>query len=281
MLLSSVTLTIFTLFAKFSTGNTPYFLLIFLRFIIPFILVLPYLLWRTNLKELFITGNLKIHLLRCLSILIYQYAIFYYLMQSTLLNATVLQNTAPLFLPILEWLFFKYRFNAKVWISIIVSFIGVLCILQPNQNIFAQLSIAGILAPLGQAGSQVFFGHQARNENRKTFLFYLYGLTALVSGVIYLFSGEFLGDHTLKNYPLTAWINVLILGIVSIFNQHFRRIAYLHGKPSALSPFLYCSLIFSAILDWAIYGYLPNALSIVGAVLVIAGGVIQIYKKKS
>ena len=114
MLLSSVTLTIFTLFAKFSTGNTPYFLLIFLRFIIPFILVLPYLLWRTNLKELFITGNLKIHLLRCLSILIYQYAIFYYLMQSTLLNATVLQNTAPLFLPILEWLFFKYRFNAKV-----------------------------------------------------------------------------------------------------------------------------------------------------------------------
>src|SRR5580700_11912359 len=100
MLLSSVLLSFFTLFAKFGAGTTSYFLLIFLRFGIPLLLLVPYLLWSASIKELFLVNNFKMQLLRCSCILIYQYSIFYYLTYSSLLDATVMQNTAPLFMPI-------------------------------------------------------------------------------------------------------------------------------------------------------------------------------------
>ena len=281
MLLSSVALSFFTLFAKFGIENISYFLLTFLRFGIPFLLLLPYLLWTTSIGELFHTSNFKIQLARCGCILVYQYSMFYYLMHANLLDATVLQNTAPLFMPLLERLFFKHRFNTKVWISIIVSFMGVLCILQPDKEIFARLSIAGLLVPLGQAGSQVFFGHQARNENQKSNLFYIFFLPSIFTAIAFLFSVEFLGEGiSLQNHSAIVWINVIALGVVSIFNQTLRSIAYRYGKPSALAPFLYFSLIFSAFFDWAIFHHLPNWLSMAGTIFVIAGGIIQFYKRK-
>lgn len=281
MLLSAATLSFFTLFAKFSIDSTSYFLLIFLRFAIPLVLLVPYLLWSTSIKELFLKSNFKMQLLRGSCILVYQYSIFYYLMYSSLLDATVLQNTAPLFMPILERLFFKHRFEKKVFLSIFISFVGVLCILQPDRSIFAKLSIAGFLAPLGQAGSQVLYGHQAKHENQKSTLLYQFFFCSVVSAIVFVFFKEFFGEaNSLEHYSPLLWVNIICLGVASILNQSFRGAAYKHGRASALAPFLYGSIIFSAVLDWAIFHYLPNWLSLVGAILVIAGGLIQVYKRR-
>jgi drug/metabolite transporter (DMT)-like permease len=283
MLLSAVTLSCFTLFAKFAIENTSYFLLIFLRFGIPLVLLVPYLLWSaSSIKELFLLSNFKMQILRCGCLLVYQYSIFYYLMHSTLLDATVMQNTAPLFMPVLERIFFKHPFEKKVIFSIVISFVGVLCILQPDQSIFAKLSIAGFLAPLGQAGSQVLYGHQAKHENQKSNLFYLFFLCSLVSVIVFVVSKEFFGEvASFEHYSSLLWVNIICLGVASILNQLLRGEAYKHGKVSALAPFLYFSIIVSVILDWAIFHHLPNRLSLIGAILVVAGGWIQVYKTSS
>ncbi len=280
MLLSAVTLSFFTLFAKFGVDRIPYSLLIFLRFGVPLALLLPYLLWSTSIKKLFFLSHFKLQILRCACLLVYQYSIFYYLTYSTLLDATVMQNTAPLFMPILERIFFKHRFEKKVILSILISFMGVLCVLQPDRSIFAKLSIAGLLAPLGQAGSQVLYSHQAKRENQTSNLFYLFFFCSIVSAAVFVFSKLFFGEVNSPEHasPL-LWGSVICLGIASILNQLFRGEAYKHGKASALAPFLYGSIIFSAILDWAIFHHLPNWLSLVGALLVIVGGWIQIYRK--
>lgn len=278
MLLCSFLMALFVLFGKIAIGITSFFQLTFLRFAIPLILFLPYLLIKGSLKELFYQCNLRMELIRALCILVYQYSIFYYLLHASLLDATVLQNTAPLFIPILEALFFKYKFDRRVILSILISFVGILCILQPDKDIFARLSIAGLLVPLSQAGSQVLYGHQAKRENLTMTLFYQFFLTTICSGVIYLFASAFFGEaDSLKNYSGLAWMNILALGLVSLLNQQLRGIAYRHGKPSALAPFLYVSLIFSALFDWTLFHNLPNWLSLLGATLVVAGGLIQVY----
>jgi drug/metabolite transporter (DMT)-like permease len=281
MLLSSLMLSFFTLFAKFATDNTSFFLLLFLRFGIPLLFLIPYLLWTMPLTKLFLIGDIKMQLLRSGCILIYQYSLFYYLTYASLLDATVMQNTAPLFMPILERIFFKHHFDKKVLLTIFISFVGVLCILQPDSGIFAKLSIAGLLAPLGQAGSQVLYGHQAKRENQNTTLFYQFFLCSIFTAIVYIFSNEFFrSSYALEKYSFWLWMNIALMGVVSILNQAFRGIAYKHGKASALAPFLYVSIIFSAILDWAIFHHYPNWLSLVGAILVIIGGMIQVYKWK-
>lgn len=281
MLLSSVMLSIFTLFAKYGTESISYFLLIFLRFVIPLFLLMPFLLWKMSFKELLST-NFKMQLLRSCCILIYQYSIFYYLMySSTLLDATVMQNTAPLFMPILERIFFKHRFEKRVILSILISFAGVLCILQPDTSIFAKLSIAGFLAPLGQAGSQVLYGHQAKSEDQRSNLFYQFFLCSFVSAIVFVFSQEIFEVKSFpENLSVLIWLNIIGLGVASVINQSFRGLAYRHGKASALASFLYVSIIFSALLDWTIFHHLPNWLSLIGTILVILGGLIQVYKKK-
>jgi drug/metabolite transporter (DMT)-like permease len=280
MLICSALLSLFSLFGKFAIENTPFLLLIFLRFLIPLLLMIPFLLWKSSFQELFSTRSIKLQILRTVCILVYQYSIFYYLMHSNLLNATVLQNTFPFFLPILERIFLKKPFNRREIISIITCFAGALCILQPERGILQSLGVVAFLVPLGQAGSQVLFSHQARNENQKSNLFYLYFLSTLVTGIIYMFSSEFLeGKNFWENYTLLAWVNIFCLGIVSLFNQTFRSMAYQHGKASALAPFLYFSLIFSALLDWVIFEHIPKGLSVAGAILVIVGGLIQMHKK--
>jgi drug/metabolite transporter (DMT)-like permease len=281
MLFSSVLLSFFSLFGKFATQELPFFFLAFLRFSIPLVLMLPYLLWKCTFRELFAVGDFKLQLMRMVCAVVYQYSIFYYLMHSTLLNATVIQNTFPLFLPILEKIFYKHRFNKREIASIVICFVGVLCILQPDKEIWASLSVVAILAPLGQAGSQTLFAHQARLENQKSTLFYLYFLSSIVTAAVYLFSPEFLKEsHPLNAHGFIVWVNVVMLGVVSLFNQILRGIAYRYGKPSALVPFLYVSLIASAFLDWVIFGHLPQPLSILGAILVIAGGLLPLYEKK-
>jgi drug/metabolite transporter (DMT)-like permease len=281
MLSSSVLLSFFSLFGKFATENTSFFLLILLRFVIPLVLMLPYLLWTSTFRELFAVGNFTLQLTRMGCILVYQYSIFYYLIHSTLLNATVLQNTFPLFLPILERIFYKHRFNKREIASICICFVGVLCILHPDKGIWGTLSVVALLAPLGQAGSQILFAHQARLENQKSTLFYQYFLSSIVAAIIYMFSSEFLDvQGSLKGYTLFAWINIVALGVVSLFNQVLRSIAYRYGKASALAPFLYVSLIASALLDWLIFGHLPQLISVLGAFLVIGGGLLQLSEKK-
>jgi drug/metabolite transporter (DMT)-like permease len=251
---------------------------VFLRFAAPLVLILPFLLWKSSIHDLFVTKSFKLQLLRAGCILMYQYAIFYYLMHASLLDATVLQNTAPLLIPVFEWLFFKMRFHIRTVISILISFAGVICILQPDKEIIGRISMAGLFAIVGQAGSQVLYGHQARSENPYSSLFYFFFLTACISGVAFLFSEEFFGGE-LPAGAQSIWLygNILALGLASIFNQSLRGVAYKYAKPSTLAPFLYLSLIVSGILDWAIFQRLPNLLSVFGAVLVCAGGLIQVY----
>ena len=284
MLLSALTLSLFTLSSKFGTDTTPYFLIVFLRFAAPLVVLIPFLFFTISFKDLFLKCNLKMQLLRIGCILIYQYSIFYYLMHAPLTDATVMQNTAPLFIPIFERVFFKHPFEKRTLLSILISFIGVLCVLQPHRSIFAELSVVGLLVPLGQAGSQVLYSHQAKSENQKFNLFHLYFLGTVASGIVFLFVKLFFGAEAslapLKGYTSWMWINLLFLAVTSILNQIFRGISYQHGKASAMAPFLYGSIIFSAIIDWAIFHHIPSWLSLVGAILVIAGGLIQLSQKK-
>ncbi|MES2121410.1 MAG: DMT family transporter, partial [Chlamydiota bacterium] len=220
MVISSFMLSLFTLFGKLGTGTTSYFFFAFLRFIIPLALLMPYLLWKYSFKEMFQTKSLTMQFLRTGCMLVYQYSLFYYMLRSSLLDATVLQTTSPLVIPLLERIFFKHQISMRAIISIAVSFVGVLCILHPDKEMFSQFSLIGLLAPLGNAGSQVLYGHQARSENQGVNLFYLFFLCSFFSGAFYIASYWMFPSETyVGTFSLVASINLLALGAATLLNQ--------------------------------------------------------------
>jgi drug/metabolite transporter (DMT)-like permease len=276
MLGSATSLSIIGLLGKLIEKSIRLPALIFWRFFSAFVICLVILWCMGKLKGGFRTGNIKMHLLRTFFVLLAQYCFFSYIQQSTLLNAIVLLNTGPLFIPIIDRLILKKRVGRSTWVGVVVSFIGVLLILQPDTGIFSSMSLIGLMAGLSQGVSQIVFGISSRTERSEISVLYLIFLCAFFS----LFPYLFLESSTWKENPVDRmqviyWI--IGLGAASVANQLFRAEAYQHGTPSRLASFLYFSVLLGGVFDFIIYGRVPNVLSAIGAVLVISGGVLKIY----
>lgn len=250
MLLSAAGLSFFTLFAKLGSQSVSFFLLTCLRFIVPLLLILPYILIKEGIPKFSQLDNFQLQMGRVLCILVYQYGIFYYLTKSSLLNATVLQNTGPLFIPLLERVFMGHAIKKNQIVGLIISFIGVLFILSPGHGIFSWISVVGLIAAIGQAGSQIFFGMQSNAEKAETNLFYLFFFSSLVSVLVFFAAAPFNQGVGFEIESLEAcdqkfYLFLLALGIASICNQSFRGIAYRYARPGVLAPVFYFSVIVS------------------------------------
>ncbi|MGL4539809.1 MAG: DMT family transporter [Candidatus Rhabdochlamydia sp.] len=281
ILLSTIGISLFGLFSKFGLDDTPFFLITFLRFAIPFILLLPFSLSKYSIMQLWKATNWKIQWLRSSCVLVYQYSFFYFLTQQSLLDAAVLQNIAPLFVLIFESLFHKQRLNMISLFSISISFIGVLCILQPDLGVINRISLVGFLIPVALAGSQVVYSHQVQRAPQQSTLFFLFFLCSIFTGILYLFSGELFQASTYGHTSSFVHLWILIgMGVTSVFNQSFRGFAYRYARPSILAPFSYVALLFSGLFDWLIFNRLPNLWSGLGLGLIIIGSIIQFYGKK-
>ncbi|HSX26590.1 MAG TPA: DMT family transporter [Chlamydiales bacterium] len=219
--------------------------------------------------------HIKMHLLRTFFVLVAQYSFYFYLQKNSLMNATLLINTGPLFIPFIEWGLMGTKIGRSTWISLLISFVGVVLVLQPDRDIFTLMSFIGLLSGLAQGASQVVFGLNSQTERSDLGVFYLFILTPLFTFPFYLIEGSTWID-TPASWNWTILL-VAALGISSVCNQLLRAEAYEHSSPSRLSVFLYFSIVVAGFLDWIFFNYLPNFLSIIGAALVIIGGVLKIY----
>lgn len=278
MLISATCLSLSLLFLKINLGSLNYFLLIFLRFLIPLAVVTSFVLAFWQWKTLFFVPRLGLQVSRCGCILVAQYCMAYYLMQRSLLNATVLFNAGPLFIPFLERFFLKRPIGKSTLVGALISLFGVLLILQPDKSLFTPISAIGILGAFAQAGSQVLYGLRSR-ENLTTGLFYLFFFGSLFSGGIYLIVAQTSWGINPENViPYSLLVSSLIfMGLSAIGNQYFRGIAYRYSTPSRLATFLYFSVFISGMLDWVIFRRIPTLLTLIGSALIILGGVLKIY----
>ena len=274
MLLSAAGLSLTGLFGKL--GRDVFFLasLVFWRYLSSFLLCLLLFSALGKLRGLFNKSTFKLHFLRAFFVLCAQYSFYYYIQKSSLLNATVLLNLGPLFIPIIEWGILRKRVGKSSWIGVMVSLFGAILILQPDQNIFTLTSMIGLFAGISQGASQVVFGLNSKTEKADHSVLILFSLCTLFSFFPYLIEGK-----TWARPPDWTWAVCLILAltVASIGNQLFRALAYQHGTPSRLASFLYFSVIFAGFWDWAVFGKIPNLLSILGALLVMFGAVLKIW----
>lgn len=167
----------------------------------------------------------------------------------------------------------------------VISFIGVLLILGPNNEKFGWISLVGLIAILGQAGSQVFFGLQSRSEKREINLFYLFFFSSAVSFVIFLIAAPFeegivFQIDQLKYVDLEFYWYLLGLSLATICNQAFRGEAYRHARPGVLAPIFYFSVLVSALLDWMVLHQWPSLWTLAGAIFVVLGGVLPFIQKQ-
>jgi drug/metabolite transporter (DMT)-like permease len=66
------------------------------------------------------------------------------------------------------------------------------------------------------------------------------------------------------------------IGVCLLLSQVLIIVAYRHASAVTLAPIIYSVIVFTALINWAVWGRAPTLLEAVGMLVVIAGGVIAV-----
>lgn len=273
MLCAAASLSLVALFAKQLTTLTDFAVVVFLRFFIPFLILLwtglilsdkkiDYSQWRTNIFRSVLTVSS-------------QYCLLFYLLHGSLLIGTLLFTTSGLFLPFVSYVCFKAEIKIKTLLAIILSFIGVAFILNPSEGIHG-LMVIGLLSGFLNACSQATMHYSSKRGSTFDVTLMMFAFSSLYTFLLVLILGKFsvlTTQLTMENNNI-LWITLLVLAVLTISNQSLRTKAYRHiNKPASLTPFYYMTIVFSALLDWGIYHNPPQWNTYVGLCLIFIAAI--------
>lgn len=285
----SIILTLFSSFFLASIGFLGKFLgkevhltfLLFIRFTFPLLILLLYGIYKKKLA--FDKKHLKDFCIRAFFVTLSQYAFFFYLTKGTILDATLLLMTSPLFMPILTKITRHRALKMTIWLALILGFSGVILILHPTKGIMNWFGLIGLSSGFFSACSQVSFHKIVRRETIFISMFSLYFLCSIFSGIVFaIFMNKDIFFNDVQNL-LTPFTLLLLtgLGFLGIFNQFVRGKAYrLVKRPADVMPFLYFSIVFSGIFDWIYEKNIPDLWSTIGTLLIVISAILTIYITK-
>ncbi len=245
--------------------------IIFFQNIISLLCIAPLAL-RHGIKHLK-TGVLPIHLIRDISGVLSYYLYFVAIRFLNLTDATTLNYTAPFFVPVIWWIWMREKIEMHVWWSIIVGFIGVAVILNPNRQIFQEGFAFGLMAGILSAIAFValrILNVKKEPMSRTLFYYFLFG-TVLSAPFAWIYWVPPSGIQ---------WAKVLGVGLATAIAQMLLTVAYRYGTASFLSPLGYSTAIYAGISSWLFFNTPPSSRSIVGAVLIVIGGTLTYLLKK-
>ncbi len=78
------------------------------------------------------TSRIGLHILRAVGGLLSQAFMFAAVKKMALVDAVLLSNSAPLFIPLVAWVWLKEKIGGMVWVSLSIGFAGVILILRPS-----------------------------------------------------------------------------------------------------------------------------------------------------
>jgi drug/metabolite transporter (DMT)-like permease len=246
--------------------------MVFFRNVIGILAITPFIIRRFP-KSLEVK-SFRIIFIRAFSGLGNLIFLFLAIQKLSLVNATLLNNTAPFFVPFLLWLFLKAPVEKKVWPAIVVGFMGVALILRPDTIIFNLGSIYGILSGICLAITTISLRSVARSAHVTTYVFYFFliGLIATTPFAIAYWEMP----------SLLILLGLLSIGLFSCLGQLFVYFGMREAKPEQIAPFSYSTVIFAGLFDWMLWGDIPPLLSFLGmALIILAGAWIALSSKPS
>jgi drug/metabolite transporter (DMT)-like permease len=237
-------------------SNAP---LVFLRHFLMLVLLLPWL--GREGRHALDTDDLRGHLLRGLAGVSAVACYFFALARLRLADAVLLNQSSPLFIPLVERAWLGERIPRRLGGVLALGFAGLLLILRPVTGVFEPVALVGLASAVLAAVAQVGIRRLTRTEPVARIVFYF----GLVASVVAFPPAAWWW----KGPSPATWAALLLMGVLATLGQLALTRAYLHAPPASVGPLLYAGPVFAGLLDWVIWGRLPDALFVVGAAVVV------------
>ncbi|MGD1862961.1 MAG: DMT family transporter [Phormidesmis sp.] len=249
---------------------------LWLLIVMALLVLLPISLWRkTNaLQEGWEIQLLPFYLLRAVFGLCGFYLFVWAAGLGSLVDATVLLNTTPVFIPLIGMVALGQQISLKLWGAIAIGFAGLLLVVQPNTALLHNpANLLGLGAGFAAAVEFLTVRWLSRSQSPLTQTLY------------YLFIGFVLMAPVAlwQWHPLmTSVIKIIAAAAGSFLTFQLLLVkAYSFAEPHQIGVFQYTSVIFAAVIGWLFFEEVPNGIALLGMLLISLGGAFSVYLEQS
>ena len=248
--------------------------IVFIQSVVCLILIMPLILAKgKQAKQLLKTSIVKIHLLRTLFSLGISYFLFSAVKFIPLVDAALLTNSAPLLMPFLAWLFMSQKLNHRLWLPLIIAFIGIILVLRPNGQVFQAAALLGIGAAICMAASILLIRRAAKSDSSLTSAFYYFLFSLPISAIV---AAIF--------WSAISWAQLLILlgvGVLFFIVQITLVYATKFVTAQTVGSLYLLNIVFSALIGWLVWDATLTTIMICGVVITIVGSAFAIQAQSA
>ncbi|OOB79546.1 MAG: hypothetical protein BEN19_07510 [Epulopiscium sp. Nuni2H_MBin003] len=197
---------------------------------------------------------------------------FYAIDHLVLSDATMLNKLSPLFVILFSYMFLKEKINRRQILCITIAFLGALLIIKPSFNADLLPGIAGVLGAVGAGLAYTCLRGLGKSEPYYTTVFIFSTLSSLI---VLPFAIYFYIPMTSSQLTF-----LLLAGACSTVSQFALTLAYGFAPAKEISIFDYTNVIFSALISLALFGELPDFLSIIGYIVIFTVALYMFFYQK-
>jgi drug/metabolite transporter (DMT)-like permease len=257
--------------SKYLTGTLPALQVSWLRFLIFVLMVLPALLAIQGWAGLRARQPGR-QVLRGVGVLASAVLFIMGLGLLPMAEATIMAFVSPIFVTALSIPILGETVGIRRWIAVVVGLIGVIVVVRPGMDSFNPAAFYPLLSALSWAMALVITRKTSDSDTPLIALSYAAVVGFVALSVVVPFEWVAMGPREI--------VLGVITGVTSTVAQGLIVLAYRHASASLLAPFLYSQIIWSAGLDFLIFGNVADTWTFAGAAIIIASGLYTAHRER-
>ena len=264
---------------KYLGDGVPTGQIIFARGVIS-MAVLAFIAWHFHGFKILRTERLRSHAVRSLAGTASMFCWFTALTLIPLADFTAISFTAPMFLTLLAMVLLGERIHAYRWTALAIGFVGVAVTIGPHLSLGADSLGGSSLGVLAAFGAAIFSAAAittlrsmsgAGGEHPLAITFY-FSSTTVICSALTAFGG----------WPMPTpeqWFFIGLSALFGVFGQLLMTMSYRYAEASTLAPLDYTNLLLAVALGYYFFAEVPHWSMWIGAPLVIAAGLIILWRE--
>ena len=283
MLLASLSFAVMGGFAKVVSQVLPPVEVTFFRNIFGVVLV-GIAIYRVPLKQ---TGGKPFLLLFRGSMGFAALLAYFYIMAYIPLGEAVTYNkTSPIFVAIFAYLFLNEKLHKSALLAIIIGFVGIVLVAQPQGGTFDKYDILGIFSGIGAALAYTSIRELRKYYDTRAIVMSFMGVGTVAPLILMLVtpyvnvSEEF--DWMFAEFIIPKgiqWGYVTAVGIFATISQLLMTKAYELTKAGIVGTISYSNIVFAVVIGIMLGDPIPDIWTVLGIILVIFSGLLVALPK--
>ena len=202
------------------------------------------------------------------------------LFYTTSSNSIILVSTNPVFVLIMERLFFKHKAPVRSMIGMSIAIVGMIIITGSDINLGREFIIGDILAVIGAICVAIYLiiGRSLRSlVDNLSYTFPVYATAACTILICALFNGD-----NLIYYPRNTWLLFLLLALIPTLMGHSLYNWLLKYLPAHLvATTVLGEPIGATVLAIIFFNEIPGWATVVGGAMILSGIFVVLKRPKS